>query len=246
MATHSSILACRISWIEEPGGLWSLGSQRVGHSWSDLSTVFLSPYPFRKQPLSIAIKCVLLSLGSQPHFCTVDIWDQIIFVGGRDRCVYCRIFKSISDLCSLVGYSPWGHKENYTTEWLSVQVLTSAHWRPVTPPLHPSCNNHICHRHFHMSPGGKITPVENDGYRCFKNHTCNPRISGKVRDYWTFGDWFGKDEGNSLQERRSYVSGISKLRREKKALLGKQSIWIVRVQRTTYRKCFWVPLSLPF
>ena len=31
MATHSSILACRISWTEEPGGLQSIGSQRVGH-----------------------------------------------------------------------------------------------------------------------------------------------------------------------------------------------------------------------
>ena len=29
MATHSSILAWRISWIEEPGGLQSMGSQRV-------------------------------------------------------------------------------------------------------------------------------------------------------------------------------------------------------------------------
>ena len=29
---HSSILACRVSWIEEPGGLQSMGSQRVGHS----------------------------------------------------------------------------------------------------------------------------------------------------------------------------------------------------------------------
>ena len=31
MATHSSILAWRIPWIEEPGGLQSMGSQRVGH-----------------------------------------------------------------------------------------------------------------------------------------------------------------------------------------------------------------------
>ena len=27
MATHSSILAWRIPWTEEPGGLWSMGSQ---------------------------------------------------------------------------------------------------------------------------------------------------------------------------------------------------------------------------
>ena len=31
MATHSSILAWRIPWTEEPGGLQSLGLQRVGH-----------------------------------------------------------------------------------------------------------------------------------------------------------------------------------------------------------------------
>ena len=31
MATHSSMLAWKISWMEEPGGLQSTGSQRVGH-----------------------------------------------------------------------------------------------------------------------------------------------------------------------------------------------------------------------
>ena len=31
MATHSSILARRIPWAEDPGGLQSMGSQRVGH-----------------------------------------------------------------------------------------------------------------------------------------------------------------------------------------------------------------------
>ena len=34
MATHSSILAWRIPWTEEPGGLQSMGSQRVGHDWA--------------------------------------------------------------------------------------------------------------------------------------------------------------------------------------------------------------------
>ena len=31
MATHSSILTWRIPWTEEPGGLQSMGLQRVGH-----------------------------------------------------------------------------------------------------------------------------------------------------------------------------------------------------------------------
>ena len=37
MATHSSILAWEILWTEEPGGLWYLGLQRVGHDGSDLA-----------------------------------------------------------------------------------------------------------------------------------------------------------------------------------------------------------------
>ena len=35
MATHSSVLAWRIPRTVEPGGPWPMGSQRVGHDWSD-------------------------------------------------------------------------------------------------------------------------------------------------------------------------------------------------------------------
>ena len=34
MATHSSILAWRIPWTEEPGGLHSMELQRVEHDWT--------------------------------------------------------------------------------------------------------------------------------------------------------------------------------------------------------------------
>ena len=37
MAPHSSILAWKTPWREEPGGLQSIGSQRVGHDLSDLA-----------------------------------------------------------------------------------------------------------------------------------------------------------------------------------------------------------------
>ena len=33
MATHFSILAWEIPWTEEPGGIQSMGLQRVGHDW---------------------------------------------------------------------------------------------------------------------------------------------------------------------------------------------------------------------
>ena len=37
MAPHSSTLAWKIPWMEEPGGLQSMGSHRVGHDCSDLA-----------------------------------------------------------------------------------------------------------------------------------------------------------------------------------------------------------------
>ena len=38
MAIHSSILAWKIPWMEDPGRLQSMGSQRVGHDWADVPT----------------------------------------------------------------------------------------------------------------------------------------------------------------------------------------------------------------
>ena len=32
VATHSSVLAWRIPWMEEPDGIWFMGSQRVGYN----------------------------------------------------------------------------------------------------------------------------------------------------------------------------------------------------------------------
>ena len=44
MATHSTVLACRIPGTGEPGGLPSMGSHRVGHDWSDLAR-WQIPFP---------------------------------------------------------------------------------------------------------------------------------------------------------------------------------------------------------
>ena len=37
MVTHSSTLAWKTPWTEEPGRLQSMGSDKVGHDWSDLA-----------------------------------------------------------------------------------------------------------------------------------------------------------------------------------------------------------------
>ena len=45
MATHSRILAWRIPWTEEPGGLQSMGSPRVGHDWVTDTYTWWAVYP---------------------------------------------------------------------------------------------------------------------------------------------------------------------------------------------------------
>ena len=40
MATHSSTLAWKSPWTEEPGGLQSMGSLRVGHDWATSLSLF--------------------------------------------------------------------------------------------------------------------------------------------------------------------------------------------------------------
>ena len=56
-ATHSSTLAYKIPWMEEPGGLQSLGSQRAGHDWvTSLS-------------LSVMSSLVNYSMCKHLHFC---------------------------------------------------------------------------------------------------------------------------------------------------------------------------------
>ena len=74
MATHSSILAWRIPWTEEPGGLQSMGSQRVRHDWATNTHTVLSqvvpslkqefsakvPWPFRVEKfLVVELPCAL-------------------------------------------------------------------------------------------------------------------------------------------------------------------------------------------
>ena len=48
MATHSSVLAWRIPGTEEPGGLPSMGSHRVGQDWCDLAAA--AAYPWEQPP----------------------------------------------------------------------------------------------------------------------------------------------------------------------------------------------------
>ena len=57
MTTHSSVLVCKTPWTEEPGGLQSMGRQRVGHSWTIKHMV-------------VVFSCSVVSDSLQPKDCS--------------------------------------------------------------------------------------------------------------------------------------------------------------------------------
>ena len=95
MATDSSILAWKIPWMEEPGGLQSMGLQRVGHDWvTELNWTECRRCKRRQfYPL----------VGKIPWR---RKWQPTpVFMPGKSHVQG-----------SLTGYSPWGRKESDTTE----------------------------------------------------------------------------------------------------------------------------------
>ena len=84
MATHSRILAWRIPWTEEPGGLQSMGSQRVEHSWvTNASTFTFSPVK-NTSPDLYFILMLILSLPSFPSWTqTLRKLASVVACGGK-------------------------------------------------------------------------------------------------------------------------------------------------------------------
>ena len=73
MATHSSTLAWKIPWTEEPGGSQSMGSQRVGHDWAT-SLHFQSC-------LSLALLQLSYNLGFQYLHPSTAFWTLVDYEG---------------------------------------------------------------------------------------------------------------------------------------------------------------------
>ena len=71
MATHSRILAWRIPWTEEPGGLQSMGLQRIRHNWSDLAFTPHHCLSMHSSPLSMHSSSLPCDLACTAHHCLV-------------------------------------------------------------------------------------------------------------------------------------------------------------------------------
>ena len=74
MATHPSVLACRIPWTEEPSGLQSMGSHRVGHDWIYLAHM-------RTWPWDVVSKAFLVLCPNRGYFSFVEAALSAVNIG---------------------------------------------------------------------------------------------------------------------------------------------------------------------
>ena len=109
MATHSSILAWRIPWTEEPGGLQSIEPHRVRHDWSDLACTHANVLGVSLVDQKAGDLGSIPRLGRSPE-------------EGSGIPTPVFLPKKSHRQKSVAGYSPWGHKESDMTEWLSLHL----------------------------------------------------------------------------------------------------------------------------
>ena len=81
MANHSSILAWRIPWTKEPGGLQSMELQSVRHDWASCTHKYVEVKPqtnIIRMTLKICVKLILphLLYSAVPTFC---MWSLAFF-----------------------------------------------------------------------------------------------------------------------------------------------------------------------
>ena len=150
MATHSSTLSWKITWMEEPGRLQSVGLRRVRHDWVTSLTLFTFMHWRRKwQPTPVflpgesqgqgsLVGCCLWGHRVGHDWCDLAAAAAYYFPSWRGAWQPIPVFLSgeSNGQKSLAGYSPRGCRESDTTEWLTVWC------RKKLLVLSPNCSPH--------------------------------------------------------------------------------------------------------
>ena len=112
MATHSSTLAWKIPWMEEPGRLQSMGLQRVGHDWA--TSLFFH--------CSLGLPRWLSGKESacQCRRSEFNPWVRKILWRRKWQPTQVYLPEKFHGQRSLEDYSLWSWKQYDTIEWLSI------------------------------------------------------------------------------------------------------------------------------
>ena len=115
MAVHFRILAWKIPWTEEPGGLQSIGLQKVGHDWvTEHACVFLSEAPILGPP-DVKSRLIRKDFDAgkgwrQEKGTTED--EMVWWHHWLDGHEFEQALGDGEGQRSLANYSPWGRKES--------------------------------------------------------------------------------------------------------------------------------------
>ena len=107
MATHSSILAWKIPWTEEPGGLQSIGSERVRNDSNDLAC--RHPFLGASQLASVVKKSARQCRKHKRH--RFDPWVRKIPWKRAWQSTPVFLPGEFHEQRNLVGYGPWDRRE---------------------------------------------------------------------------------------------------------------------------------------
>ena len=150
MATHSSILAWRIPWTEEPGGLQSIGLQRVGHDWTTKHQhIQVSIHNSPTQYINVCNIFIILTENVNSSICVNNYYSC-----NHQYIKKCLIWKSISPLknkisdCTFYGWKTGGSISSCECSVMtdSLQPHRLEHSRLLCPWDFPGKNTGVsCH-----------------------------------------------------------------------------------------------------
>ena len=160
-ATHSSILAWRIPWTEEPGRLQSMGSQRIGHDWSNLACT-------HTLPIEILVQKKQKRLGFGESVVFFSSINNLLFI----TCRYMWKYKVVPHFLGGYILSPRLNNHYYFALYVlktfcheisSLKVETIIEWTP------------MCH--------WRVSIITNSCQACFTNATSqlSPPSSGSFK-----------------------------------------------------------------
>ena len=152
VSPHSSTLACKIPWTEEPGRMQSMGSQRVGHDWATSLSLFTFMHWRRKwQPTPVFLPGESQGRGT---------WWAAAYGVAQSRTRLKRLSSSSSSAQTLgrINWNPWGPV--HTSLILCIRnVSFSSHFT-----VHFSCHTDISFRGKNHSA---LLVVSGDSYILF-------------------------------------------------------------------------------
>ena len=129
MATYSSILAWKIPWTEEPGGLQSMGSLKVGHNWATSLSLFTFHFPALEKEMAthssvlawripgMAEPAVYGVAQSQTRLkwlsSSIPVWELPRWLSGKESTCQSRRH----------GFDPWVEKIPWRRKWHPTPVF---------------------------------------------------------------------------------------------------------------------------